>query len=122
MTLLKRFLFVSFLSVTSFGIGAAIAPSVAQASTAQDLIDTLDQRIAQLEAEIVALEAIINDPNSTTGEIIAAEAAKQQCLFRVAQAEAIQANAGFYDQNTLDFLNNLFQQVVSENAPKLGTI
>lgn len=121
MTLLKRFLFVSFLSVTSFGIGAAIAPSVAHASTAQDLIDTLDQRIAQLEAEIVALEAIINDPNSTTGEIIAAEAAKQQCLFRVAQAEAIQANAGFYDQNTLDFLNNLFQQVVSENAPKLGT-
>lgn len=121
MILLKRFLFLTFLAVTSFGVGAVAGPGVAQANSAQDLSDLLDQRIAQLEAEAAALQAIIDDPNSTTGEVIAAEGARQQCLFRIAQAEAIQANAGFFDQNTIDFLYNLFQDVVSENAPKLNT-
>jgi len=121
MTLLKRIAFLTFLAVTSFGVGAVAVPSVAQANTAQDLSDLLDTRIAQLEDEAADLLAIINDPNSTTGEIIAAEGARQQCLFRIAQAQAIQANANFFDQNTINFLYNLFQGVVSENAPKLGT-
>lgn len=59
------------------------------ALTEAEVINQINQRVIELQAEIAAAQAIVNNPASTAGDVVDAQAAIQFALARVNQADSI---------------------------------
>ncbi|KPQ20571.1 MAG: hypothetical protein HLUCCA24_02055 [Rhodobacteraceae bacterium HLUCCA24] len=122
MSFLKRFVFVAALSVLSLGTTAAtvFVPTAAQAQTYTpgQLVDILELRIAQLEAERdIFIAAYASTSNITLQMVIQGEI--QEINARIVNLETISliALAGGYTDAEIDFLYELYFDVVSATTP-----
>ncbi|MFK7876322.1 MAG: hypothetical protein AB8B71_11160 [Paracoccaceae bacterium] len=112
MNLLKRLILCLFLGLSSVAIVMPATPAYA-ATTVQEVLDLIDIRISQLQAEQAAAQAVLASPTATPAQKIQAQADLQTAFFRIIQLTVLRTQVPGFPDNVLIALENFLRTEIS---------